>query len=132
VDDAKSAVASALLDARSLKLDYRTEYRGMVRSYCRKWTSTVRTIGRCRLRSGWFYWRGSKLRHSVNWLKVKTVLPMSGWAEEGEGEDCMGIPILRGCEIFSSGPVTRRLLPDFYVSVNLDFASSRAGSSGQN
>ena len=31
VDDAKSAVASALLDVRSLKLDYRTEYRGMLR-----------------------------------------------------------------------------------------------------
>lgn len=30
VDDAKSAVASALLDVRSLKLDYRTEYRGML------------------------------------------------------------------------------------------------------
>lgn len=31
VDDTKSAVASALLDVRSLKLDYRTEYRGMLR-----------------------------------------------------------------------------------------------------
>ena len=31
VDDAKSAVASAFLDVRSLKLDYRTEYRGMLR-----------------------------------------------------------------------------------------------------
>jgi predicted component of viral defense system (DUF524 family) len=31
VDDVKSAVASALLDVRSLKLDYRTEYRGMLR-----------------------------------------------------------------------------------------------------
>jgi predicted component of viral defense system (DUF524 family) len=31
VDDAKLAVASALLDVRSLKLDYRTEYRGMLR-----------------------------------------------------------------------------------------------------
>jgi len=31
VDCAKSAVASALLDVRSLKLDYRTEYRGMLR-----------------------------------------------------------------------------------------------------
>jgi predicted component of viral defense system (DUF524 family) len=31
VDDAKSAVASALMDVRSLKLDYRTEYRGMLR-----------------------------------------------------------------------------------------------------
>jgi predicted component of viral defense system (DUF524 family) len=31
VDDSKSAVASALLDVRSLKLDYRTEYRGMLR-----------------------------------------------------------------------------------------------------
>jgi predicted component of viral defense system (DUF524 family) len=31
VDDAKPAVASALLDVRSLKLDYRTEYRGMLR-----------------------------------------------------------------------------------------------------
>lgn len=31
VDNAKSAVASALLDVRSLKLDYRTEYRGMLR-----------------------------------------------------------------------------------------------------
>lgn len=31
VDGAKSAVASALLDVRSLKLDYRTEYRGMLR-----------------------------------------------------------------------------------------------------
>jgi predicted component of viral defense system (DUF524 family) len=31
VDDAKSAVASALLDVRSLKLAYRTEYRGMLR-----------------------------------------------------------------------------------------------------
>jgi predicted component of viral defense system (DUF524 family) len=31
VDDAKTAVASALLDVRSLKLDYRTEYRGMLR-----------------------------------------------------------------------------------------------------
>ena len=31
VADAKSAVASALLDVRSLKLDYRTEYRGMLR-----------------------------------------------------------------------------------------------------
>ncbi len=30
-DDAKPAVASALLDVRSLKLDYRTEYRGMLR-----------------------------------------------------------------------------------------------------
>ena len=31
VDDAKAAVASALVDVRSLKLDYRTEYRGMLR-----------------------------------------------------------------------------------------------------
>jgi predicted component of viral defense system (DUF524 family) len=31
VDNAKAAVASALLDVRSLKLDYRTEYRGMLR-----------------------------------------------------------------------------------------------------
>jgi len=31
VDDAKYAVASALLDVRSIKLDYRTEYRGMLR-----------------------------------------------------------------------------------------------------
>jgi len=31
VDDAKTAVASALLDVRSLKLEYRTEYRGMLR-----------------------------------------------------------------------------------------------------
>ena len=31
VDDAKSALAAALLDVRSLKLDYRTEYRGMLR-----------------------------------------------------------------------------------------------------
>jgi predicted component of viral defense system (DUF524 family) len=31
VNDAKTAVASALLDVRSLKLDYRTEYRGMLR-----------------------------------------------------------------------------------------------------
>ena len=31
VDDAKAAVATALLDVRSLKLDYRTEYRGMLR-----------------------------------------------------------------------------------------------------
>ena len=31
VDDAKAAVASALLDVRSIKLDYRTEYRGMLR-----------------------------------------------------------------------------------------------------
>jgi predicted component of viral defense system (DUF524 family) len=30
VDDAKPVVASALLDVRSLKLDYRTEYRGML------------------------------------------------------------------------------------------------------
>ena len=31
VDDAKSALASALVDVRSIKLDYRTEYRGMLR-----------------------------------------------------------------------------------------------------
>ena len=31
VDDTKLAVASALLDVRSLKLEYRTEYRGMLR-----------------------------------------------------------------------------------------------------
>lgn len=31
VDEDKSAVASALIDVRSLKLDYRTEYRGMLR-----------------------------------------------------------------------------------------------------
>lgn len=31
VNDAKPAVASTLLDVRSLKLDYRTEYRGMLR-----------------------------------------------------------------------------------------------------
>ena len=31
VDDAKAAVGTALLDVRSLKLDYRTEYRGMLR-----------------------------------------------------------------------------------------------------
>lgn len=31
VDDSKPAVASALLDVRSIKLDYRTEYRGMLR-----------------------------------------------------------------------------------------------------
>lgn len=31
VDDTKAAVATALLDVRSLKLDYRTEYRGMLR-----------------------------------------------------------------------------------------------------
>ena len=30
-DDSKTAVASALLDVRSLKLDYRTQYRGMLR-----------------------------------------------------------------------------------------------------
>ena len=31
MNDAKAAVAAALLDVRSLKLDYRTEYRGMLR-----------------------------------------------------------------------------------------------------
>ena len=31
VDDDKAPVASALIDVRSLKLDYRTEYRGMLR-----------------------------------------------------------------------------------------------------
>ena len=41
VDDAKSAVASALLDVRSLKLDYRTEYRGMLRRLSKEMADLV-------------------------------------------------------------------------------------------
>jgi len=41
VDDIKSAVASAMLDVRSLKLDYRTEYRGMLRRLSDEITALV-------------------------------------------------------------------------------------------
>ncbi len=41
VDDAKPAVASALLDVRSLKLDYRTEYRGMLRRLSKEMADLV-------------------------------------------------------------------------------------------
>lgn len=41
VDDSKTAVASALLDVRSLKLDYRTEYRGMLRRLSKEMADLV-------------------------------------------------------------------------------------------
>lgn len=41
VDDLKVAVASALLDVRSLKLDYRTEYRGMLRRVSKEMADLV-------------------------------------------------------------------------------------------
>ena len=71
VDDAKSAVASALLDVRSLKLDYRTEYRGMLRRLSDKIAGLVadaRSSAKARFRSTF------EERTDAGWLQIQLEL----------------------------------------------------------
>jgi len=71
VDDAKVAVASALLDVRSLKLDYRTEYRGMLRGLSDKIAGLVadaRSSAKARFHSTF------EERTDAGWLQIQLEL----------------------------------------------------------
>lgn len=71
VDDAKPAVASALLDVRSLKLDYRTEYRGMLRRLSDELAglvADVRSSAKARFRSTF------EERTDEGWLQIQLEL----------------------------------------------------------
>ena len=71
VDDAKSAVASALLDVRSLKLDYRTEYRGMLRRLSDEMAGLVadaRSSAKAGFRSTF------EVRTDAGWLQIQLEL----------------------------------------------------------
>ena len=71
VDNAKPAVASALLDVRSLKLDYRTEYRGMLRRLSDELAGLVadaRSSAKARFRSTF------EERTDEGWLQIQLEL----------------------------------------------------------
>jgi predicted component of viral defense system (DUF524 family) len=71
VDDAKKAAASALLDVRSLKLDYRTEYRGMLRRVSEEiagLVADVRSSAKVRFRSTF------EERTDKGWLQIQLEL----------------------------------------------------------
>jgi predicted component of viral defense system (DUF524 family) len=71
VDNAKVAVASALLDVRSLKLDYRTEYRGMLRRLSNEMAGLVadaRSSAKAVFRSTFEY------RMDAGWLQIQLEL----------------------------------------------------------
>lgn len=71
VDDAKPAVAYALLDVRSLKLDYRTEYRGMLRRLSEEMAGLV-TDARSSAKAGF---RSSfEERTDEGWLQIQLEL----------------------------------------------------------
>jgi predicted component of viral defense system (DUF524 family) len=71
VDDSKPAVASALLDVRSLKLDYRTEYRGMLRRLSDEMAGLV-TDARSSAKAGF---RSSfEERTDEGWLQIQLEL----------------------------------------------------------
>jgi predicted component of viral defense system (DUF524 family) len=71
VDDAKPAVASALLDVRSLKLDYRTEYRGMLRRLSEEIAGLV-TDARSSAKAG--YRSSFEDRTDEGWLQIQLEL----------------------------------------------------------
>jgi predicted component of viral defense system (DUF524 family) len=71
VDGAKAAVASALLDVRSLKLDYRTEYRGMLRRVSKEMADLVadaRSSAKAGFRSSF------DDRTDASWLQIQLEL----------------------------------------------------------
>jgi predicted component of viral defense system (DUF524 family) len=71
VDNAKVAVASALLDVRSLKLDYRTEYRGMLRRLSEEMAGLVadaRSSAKASFRSTF------EERTDAGWLQIQLEL----------------------------------------------------------
>lgn len=71
VEDEKSAVASALIDVRSLKLDYRTEYRGMLRRLADELASIVvdaRSSAKVDFKSSF------EQRTDVGWLQLQLEL----------------------------------------------------------
>lgn len=71
VNDTKSAVASALIDVRSLKLDYRTEYRGMLRRLSEEIAGLVadsRSSTKVRFRSSF------EERTDEGWLQIQLEL----------------------------------------------------------
>ena len=71
VDATKPAVASSLLDVRSLKLDYRTEYRGMLRRLSNELAGLVadaRSSAKSRLRSSF------EERSDKGWLQIQLEL----------------------------------------------------------
>jgi predicted component of viral defense system (DUF524 family) len=71
VDDAKAAVASALLDVRSLKLNYRTEYRGMLRRLSKEMADLVadaRSSAKVGFRSTF------EERTNAGWLQIQLEL----------------------------------------------------------
>lgn len=71
VDNAKTAIASALIDVRSLKLDYRTEYRGMLRSLSSEMAGLVadaRSSAKASFRSTF------EDRRDTGWLQIQLEL----------------------------------------------------------
>gem|GEM_PF-3170952 len=67
----KSPVASAFLDIRSVKLDYRTEYRGMLRAVANELTGLVadaRSSAKLGFRSSW------QERRDAGWLQIQIEL----------------------------------------------------------
>ncbi len=71
VDGAKSAVASALVDVRSLKLDYRTEYRGMLRRLSNEMAGLV-ADARQSTKAG--YRSTFEERKDAGWLQIQLEL----------------------------------------------------------
>jgi predicted component of viral defense system (DUF524 family) len=70
-DASKPPVASALLDVRSVKLDYRTEYRGMLRAVASELTGLVadaRSSAKLGFRSSW------QERRDAGWLQIQIEL----------------------------------------------------------
>ena len=71
VDDSEPAVASALLDVRSLKLDYRTEYRGMLRRLAEEMAGLV-ADARSSAKAG--FQSSFEERTDVGWLQIQLEL----------------------------------------------------------
>ena len=70
-DESKKAVATALIDVRSLKLDYRTEYRGMLRRLSNELADLVADV-RSSTKSGF---RSSfEQRTDAGWLQIQLEL----------------------------------------------------------
>ena len=71
VDDGKPAVASALIDVRSVKMEYRTEYRGMLRRLADELAGLV-ADARSSAKTG--FWSSFEERTDEGWLQIQLEL----------------------------------------------------------
>jgi predicted component of viral defense system (DUF524 family) len=71
VDDGKPAVASALIDVRSVKMEYRTEYRGMLRRLADELAGLV-ADARSSAKIG--FWSSFEERTDEGWLQIQLEL----------------------------------------------------------